>query len=132
MPQSEVSKSFLFGVNVGRPFLYLDMDFLHCKVCSLPFKYLELLVGANSKKEWTWDPFVKLVSKILVYSRNRFVSLGEWMVLLNSISMFFLSFMKMSVLVWKKLVDLPKVFPLGGSKERAKVVWVKRGDVCKD
>lgn len=67
--------------------------------------------------------------------RNKFVSLGWCVVLLNlflnSICVFFLSFMNMSVLVWKKLVDLHRFFLWWGHKGGVKFAWVKWEDVCK-
>lgn len=72
----------LFGVNVGRPLLDLAEEFLHSRVGSLPFKYLGVSVGENTKKEGTWDPFVNLVSKRLSFL---IVSLGGRVVMLNSI-----------------------------------------------
>lgn len=45
------------------------------------FKYLGLLVvDANLKKDETWDPLVRIVSKTLAY---RFVCLGGIVVVLN-------------------------------------------------
>lgn len=92
-------------------------------------------MGANPKKGGIWDPLIKLVSRRLVTWRNRFVSLGGRVALLNSvlnfIHVFFLSFMKMLVSMWRKLVDLQRYFLWRGSKGGTKVVWVKWVDVCK-
>lgn len=74
------SKICLFGVNVGRPLLDTEEDSLHSKMDSLPFKYLGVSVGANTKKEGTWGPCVNLVSKRLSFL---IVSLGGRVVLLN-------------------------------------------------
>lgn len=46
-------KSSLFGINVSRPFQELTEGFLHCKLSSLPFKYLGFPKGVNLKKEGT-------------------------------------------------------------------------------
>lgn len=108
---------------------------LHCKVGSLPFKYPGLLVSANPKKKCTWDLLVNLVSKRLSSWRNRFSNLGGRVVLLNSalnfIPVFFFSFMKMPILVWKKLVGMHMCFIWRGSKVGVKFAWVKWEDVCK-
>jgi hypothetical protein len=42
-------KSCLFGVNVSNDFLTMASDFLNCRLGHLPFKYLGLPVGANSR-----------------------------------------------------------------------------------
>lgn len=59
------SKSILFTVTVGRTFLDLAADFLHCKVDLLLFKYLRLSVGENPKKKGIYDLLVNLVSQRL-------------------------------------------------------------------
>lgn len=78
-------------------------------------------MGVNQKKERTSDPLINLFSKKISSWRNRFVSLGGQVVLLNSvlnsISSLVISFMKMLVLVWKKLVSLQRRFFKGGLKE---------------
>lgn len=52
------SKSSLIGVNVDVDFLPTAEGFLHCKVATLPFKYLGLPVGGNPRKASTWAPLV--------------------------------------------------------------------------
>lgn len=44
------AKSSIFRVNVGKKFMELAREFLNCKVCSRPFKYLGLAVEASPKK----------------------------------------------------------------------------------
>lgn len=43
-------KSCIFCDNVGRTFLEVAESFLHCKVCQLRFKYLQLPVGVSQRK----------------------------------------------------------------------------------
>lgn len=43
------AKSIVMGANVSSSFLVLAESFLHCRVGSLPFIYLGLLVGAHRK-----------------------------------------------------------------------------------
>jgi len=69
-------KSSLIGVNVQRDFMDAACKFLHCREGVVPFKYLGLSVGANSRKMSTWG--------------NKYVSLGGRIVLLNSVLMLFL------------------------------------------
>jgi hypothetical protein len=49
------SKSKVMGVNVDAIFLEKGADFLHCKLGSLPFIYLGLLVGENPRRTATWN-----------------------------------------------------------------------------
>jgi hypothetical protein len=46
-------KSCLVGVNVSNEFLIMASNFLNCRIGMLPFKYLGLLVGANSRRSST-------------------------------------------------------------------------------
>jgi hypothetical protein len=102
------SKSRLIGVNVSTNFLERAAHFLHCKIGSLPFTYLGLPVGANPRRASTWEPVVKTIEKRLFSWRNRYVSLGGRVVLINSvfasILVFYLSFLKMPSSVRKVIV----------------------------
>lgn len=90
---------------MGKEFLNLPDDFLHYKVGNIPFNYLGHLMGANPKKENTWYPLVKVVTKRLASWRNKFVSLDRRVDLLNQFqTLCWLFFMKMLVTVYKKLV----------------------------
>lgn len=88
----------------------LEVNFLNCKVDSFPFKYIGLTVGAYLKKEGIWYPLVNQVTKSLAYWKNSFVSLCGKVILvnlvINSILVFFLSFMKILMFVWNKLISL--------------------------
>jgi hypothetical protein len=100
-------KSGLIGINVSPMFLSSACTFLNCREASLPFKYLGLPIGANPKSPSTWDPLLEHLRSRLFSWRNRHISLGGRIVLinavLNSIPIFTLSFMKMPVSVWKKV-----------------------------
>jgi hypothetical protein len=111
------SKSCLMGVNVSSSFLEGSASFLHCKLGSLPFTYLGLPVGANPRLASTWDPVIKTIEKRLNSWRNRYVSLGGRVVLINSvlasIPVFFLSFSKNSFEGKNENCPLTKEFPMG-------------------
>jgi hypothetical protein len=100
------SKSRLIGVNVPTNFLERAASFLHCKIGSLPFVYLGLPVGANPRRVATWEPVVKTIEKRLFSWRNQYISLGGRVILINlvlsSIPVFYLSFLKMPSSVKKK------------------------------
>jgi hypothetical protein len=67
--------------------------------------------------------------------QNRFVSLGRRVILINSvlaaIPVYYLSFMKMSVKVLRKIVSIQRKFLWGGSSNKSKIAWVKWVDVCR-
>ena len=51
------------GVNVPRDFMDAACQFLHCREGCVPFNYLGLPVGANSKKVSTWETYVGQVKE---------------------------------------------------------------------
>jgi hypothetical protein len=63
------------------------------------------------------------------------VSLGGRIVLINavlsSIPIFFLSFMKMPVKVWREVVSIQRNFLWGGLSTRRRINWVKWANICK-
>jgi hypothetical protein len=103
-------KSKVMGVNVSSEFLGVAERFLHCSQTSLPFMYLGLPVGANPRKISTWKPLTDTIARKLGSWNNKWVSLGGRVVLLNSvlnsIPIFYLSFLKMPVRVWKLIVKM--------------------------
>jgi len=128
------AKSCLIEVNVGREFMEAACNFMHCREGSLPFKYLGLPVGVNPRRLSTWEPLLDCLNKRLNSWANKYVSLGGRVVLLNAvlnaIPMFYLSFFKLPMKVWKKVVRIQRQFLWGGAKGGNKVCWVKWSTVC--
>lgn len=128
------SKSCLIGINVPRDFLDMAFTFLNCSEGNLPFNYLGLPIGANPRRVSTWEPLIEHVVKRLNLWGNKFISFGGRIVLLNSvlnsIPIFYLSFMRMPVIVWKKLIRIQREFLWGGVSGGKKISWVKWSTVC--
>jgi hypothetical protein len=101
-------KSCLMGVNVRPDFVELACMFLNCRFGEVPFKYLGLPVGANPRRLLTWEPLLDYLKKRLRSWGEKHKSLGGRIVLINSvlntIPIFFLSFLKMPVSVVKAVV----------------------------
>lgn len=114
------SKSSLIWVNVSEEFMSMGCDFLNCSEGCLPFKYLGLPVGANLRSMSTWEPLVETLGGRLNSWSNRYISFGGIVVLLNSmfnsIPIFYLSFLKMTVHVWRRVLRIQREFLWG--------VWV--------
>jgi hypothetical protein len=129
-------KSALVGVNVLPSFLEMATNFLNCRRGYIPFNYLGLKIGANPKREATWDPLLEHLRKRLFTWRNKYISLGGRIVLinavLNAIPIFYLSFYKLPMKVWKKIVRIQREFLWGGVKGGKRISWVKWSVVCKD
>jgi hypothetical protein len=128
-------KSSLIGVNVSDEFLGMASNFLHCRIGNTPFKYLGLPVGANPRSFSTWEPMLHTLRSRLGSWGNKHVSLGVRIVLinavLNAIPIFYLSYLKMPVRVWKEVVRIQRNFLWGGLSNKNKICWVKWSDVCK-
>lgn len=63
-----------------------------------------------------------------LFKKKKFVSFGDRIVLLNSvlnaISIFYLSFMRLPVKVWRRLVRIQREFLWGGVGGGRKINWV--------
>jgi hypothetical protein len=122
-------KSGLIGINVNSTFMEMACTFLNCRQALLPFKYLGLPIGANPKSEATWDPLLENLRKRLFSWRNKHLSFGGRIVLLNAvlnaIPIFFLSFLKLPVKVRKKITRIQREFLWGGARGGKKISWVK-------
>ncbi|KAK2446576.1 hypothetical protein QL285_017365 [Trifolium repens] len=129
------AKSCVIGVNVSDNFIRLASAFLNCRVGSVPFKYLGLPVGANPRRATAWEPMLVALRNRLGEWSNKYVSLGGRIVLLNAvlnaIPIFFLSFMKIPILVWKKVRRIQREFLWGSRNGRRRISWVKWDTVCK-
>jgi hypothetical protein len=127
-------KSSIMGVNVSQNFMRVASGFLNCRVGSIPFVYLGLPVGANHKRVATWEPLISSLRKRLGGWSNRFVSFGGRITLLNSvlnaIPIFYLSFLKIPLQVWKSIRRIQRDFLWGRRGGRKCVNWVKWDVVC--
>ncbi|GAU33382.1 hypothetical protein TSUD_365080 [Trifolium subterraneum] len=113
------SKSRLIGIKVASCFLEEAENFLNCTIGSLRFVYLGLPIGANLRLSSTWDPVIKTIEKRLSSWKNRYVSFGGRVVLINSvlssIPIFYLSFLKLPSKVRKTIVRIQRNFLWGGA-----------------
>jgi hypothetical protein len=103
-------------------------------VGSIPFTYLGLPVGANPRRMTTWEPLIQSLRKRLGSWTSRFVSLGGRITLLNSvlnaIPIYYLSFLKIPIHVWKSIKRIQREFLWGEIGGRRKISWVKWEVVC--
>ncbi|GAU25690.1 hypothetical protein TSUD_266170 [Trifolium subterraneum] len=110
-------------------------NFLNCRIGVTPFKYLGLPVGGNPKSVSTWEPMIDHLRNRLLSWKNKHISLGGRIVMinavLNAIPIFYLSFMKMPTKVWKQVRRIQREFLWGGVRGGKKVSWVKWSVVCK-
>jgi hypothetical protein len=129
-------KSCLMGVNTQVDFVDLACSFLNCRQGQFPFKYLGLLVGANPRRLSTWDPLIVYLKTRLNSWGKKHISLGGRILLinsvLNSIPIFFMSFLKMPSQVVKTVVRIQREFLWGGVRGGRKISWLSWKMVCKE
>jgi hypothetical protein len=107
-------KSCLIGINVEDSFMESACTFLNCIRGSIPFKYLGLPVGASPRRISTREPMVEKIRRKLNSWGNKHIIFGGRLDLinsvLNSIPIFFMSFLKMSSQVRKKVSGFNEIF----------------------
>jgi hypothetical protein len=79
------NKSMLVGVNIDDSWLRAAATTLHCKVGKVPFLYLGLPIGGDSRRLSFWEPVVARIRNRLSGWKSRFLSFGGRLVLLKSV-----------------------------------------------
>ena len=91
-------KSMLTRVNIPDSWLVEAALVLNCRRGSIPFVYLGLPIGGDSRKISFWKPVVERIVGRLSSWNNKFLSFGGRLVLLkvviSSLPVYFLSFFK--------------------------------------
>jgi len=92
------NKSMLTGVNISSTWLVEAASVLNCRTDTIPFLYLGLPIGGDSRKLNFWKPVVERFTSRLSSWNNKFLSFGGRLVLLkyvmSSLPVYFLSFFK--------------------------------------
>ena len=79
------SKSYLVGVNVASSWLSEAAMVLNCKVGSIPFVYLGMPIGGNSRRLSFWEPLLNRIKSILSGWSSKHLSFGGRLILLKSV-----------------------------------------------
>ncbi|GKV53518.1 hypothetical protein SLEP1_g60039, partial [Rubroshorea leprosula] len=128
-------KSSLSGIHVNDEDLSAMADMLNCMVGTIPFKYLGVPVGANSRKVSTWSPIVECLRKRLSSWRCETLSFGGRIILLNavlsSIPVYYFSTLKGPKKVINLLSLIQRRFLWGGCEKKNKIAWVGWDHVCR-
>ncbi|KAE8716021.1 RING finger protein [Hibiscus syriacus] len=123
-----LSKSKLFGINVGSDILDEWARNIGCSVGSFPTDYLGLPLGAVKNSEKLWDPVFANFNRKLTGWKASSLSMAGRLVLiksvLSSLPIFFLSIFKMPSSICLRLNSLLSNFLWGGGVDKKKMHWV--------
>ena len=88
----------LTGVNISEAWLAEAALVMNCRMGSIPFVYLGLPIGGDSRKMSVWKPVIDRIVARLPLWNNKFLSFGGRLILLkyvlSSLPVYFLSFFK--------------------------------------
>ena len=112
------SKSCLVGVNVVDSWLAKAALVLNCKVGSIPFMYLGMPIGGNSRRLSFWEPLLNRIRSRLAGWSSKHLSFGGRLILLKSVlsslPVYALSFFKAPTGIISSIESLFNCFFLGG------------------
>lgn len=100
-------KSRLIGINVSKHFLVVASNFMSCKIEEPNFNFLGIPIGSNPSRIKTWSHIIDKFKSKLALWRGRFLPFAGRItfinLILNNLFVFFLSFYKAPVKVWRDI-----------------------------
>lgn len=128
-------KSCCVGIGVPVEEVQMFASILNCKIAYTRFTYLGLPIGENPRRTNLWQPMLNKLRKKRTSWKQKSLSFGGRLYLLNSIlsafPLFFLSFFRIPKGVLKEARKIMRNFLWGGSEGNSKVAWVKWEQVCR-
>ncbi|XP_024630811.1 uncharacterized protein [Medicago truncatula] len=133
-------KSMLSGINISDSWLGAATTALNCRVGRVPFTYLGLPVGGDSRRLAFWDPVVARIANKLSVWKSRFFSFGGRLILikyaLSSLPVYALSFFRAPTNGVALSVRFSRLYDLSVNKhctveEMATLGWEEGGDAWK-
>jgi hypothetical protein len=127
-------KSMFVVINVAESWVLEAAGVLGCSVGRVPFLYLGLPIGGDSRRLSFWDPVVNKIRTRLSGWKSQFLSFGGRLVLLKSVltslPVYALSFFKAPSGIISSIESLLNNFFWGGGEDRRKIAWVRWQEVC--
>lgn len=121
-------KSSLVGINVSQGWVMEATRIINYKICSIPFNYIGIPIGANPKRKNTWNNVIEIVKTKLSRWKNIYLTFDGRVVLLKSIlyvlPIYFFSFFKALKGIISNIESIFKHFLWGGSVEERKINWI--------
>jgi len=128
------NKSMLTGVNISDSWLSEAASVINCHRGTIPFVYLGLPIGGDSRKLSFWKPVVDRIVTRLASWNNNLLSSGGRLVLLKSVMsslpVYFLSFFKAPAGIISSIESIFKSFFWGGGEENRKIAWISWESIC--
>jgi len=120
------AKSHLVGVNIASSWLSEAAMVMDCKVDSIPFVYLGLLVDGNSRRVSLWEPLMNRIKSRLSGWNSKHLSFRGCLILLKSIlsslPVYALSFLKAPSGIVSSIESIFNCF--FWSADHRKISWV--------
>lgn len=115
-------KSKIYGINMSERSMNATTFFLSCCEEKFPFKFLGVKVRDSLRRVHMWKEVINNIASTLTTWKNRFLSTGGKIVLinsiLNSISIYSLSFYKAPIKVLKEIRMIQANFLWGGAEDK--------------
>ncbi|CAJ2642053.1 unnamed protein product [Trifolium pratense] len=128
------NKSMLVGVNIPESWLCEASSAFCCKVEKIPFIYLGLPIGGDSRHLGFWKPMMDRLKNRLSGWKSRFLSFSGRLVLiksvLTSLPVYALSFFKAPSGIISSIESLLIKFFWGGCEDFRKTAWVNWKTIC--
>ncbi|KAI5399730.1 hypothetical protein KIW84_064895 [Lathyrus oleraceus] len=122
-------KSKLYGIHVKDEFLLAASHFLSCIVDAIPFKFHGIPVGSNPRRCVTLNPLLNSFNRKLSVWKSCNLSIGDRVVLLNSVlsslSIFLMSFFKVPKKVFNDIILIQSRSLWNGNEDKKGIHWLK-------
>ncbi|XP_058733674.1 uncharacterized protein LOC131605319 [Vicia villosa] len=129
------SKINIYGINLSDTTLQILSTFMSCEIGVSPFKFLGVMVGDSPRKVAMWKDVIKYIRRRLDKWRGIFLSIGERVVLINSIlnaiPLYSLSFYRAPKKVMKEIKSIQRRILWRGVEGGRGISWVSWRNVCK-
>ncbi|KAE8709200.1 hypothetical protein F3Y22_tig00110332pilonHSYRG01083 [Hibiscus syriacus] len=130
-----LSKSRIFGINVGEEELVSWAKEIGCIRGVFPSEYLGLPLGAKRNSFSLWEPVIQKFYNNLAGWKAKSLSFAGRAVLVKSvlcsIPIHYLSIFQIPISVLNKLNSIMASFLWGGSSDKKNIHWIKWDLVCK-
>ncbi|KAE8659133.1 Mannose-P-dolichol utilization defect 1 protein [Hibiscus syriacus] len=130
-----LSKSRIFGINVGEEELVSWAKEIGCVKGVFPSEYLGPPLGAKRNSFSMWEPVVQKFYKSLAGWKAKSLSLAGRAVLVKSVlcslPIYYLSIFRIPSSVLNKLNSIMASFLWGGASDKKNIHWIKWDLVCK-